>query len=133
VLDIFDADAMTEPAIARARRMTGGVPAERARVDALPVEDGWADAIFLLLTAHEIRKIEGRDAFFAEIARILSPSGRVVLVEHLRDAWNAVAFGPGFFHFFPRREWLRTAAQARLRVETEYRITPFVRVFVLER
>jgi ubiquinone/menaquinone biosynthesis C-methylase UbiE len=101
------------------------------RCDALPVGDGWADAVFLLLTAHEIRKAEDRDQFFAEVARILSPGGRVVLVEHLRDTWNAVAFGPGFFHFFSRGEWLRTAARARLRVESERRMTPFVRVFVL--
>jgi hypothetical protein len=57
----------------------------------------------------------------------------VVLCEHLRDAWNFAAFGPGFLHFLPRSAWTRVAAESRFDVEREFSITPFVRIFVLRR
>jgi hypothetical protein len=121
---------MTEPAIARARHQKPVAPGVPARSDALPVDNGWADAVFLLMTAHEIRAPAKREQFFRELARILSVGGKVVVVEHLRDWANAAAFGPGVFHFLPRGEWLRLAAVAGLEVEREQRFTPFVRVFV---
>lgn len=130
VLDIYDPASLAEPAIARAREQKAVVPGIRARSDALPVEDGWADGVFLLMTAHEIRKPSDRETFFRELARILSENGRVVVVEHLRDLANALAFGPGVSHFLPRREWLRLGVVAGLEVERERRFTPFVRVFV---
>jgi len=69
---------------------------------------------------------------FAEAKRVLIPSGRIVVAEHLRSGWNFVAFGPGFLHFWPRREWLRLASAAKLRLVREGRITPFVGYFLLE-
>jgi len=62
VLDIYDPESMTEPAIARARQqraVEAGIP---ARSDVLPVDSGWADAVFLLMTAHEIRVPAKREA-----------------------------------------------------------------------
>lgn len=130
ILDIYDPASMTEPAITRARRQKAGVSAISTRLDALPVEDGWSDAVFVVLAAHEIRDAVERERFFHELTRILSQKGKVVLVEHLRDFASALAFGPGFFHFLPRREWLRLGSLARLRLESELSFTPFVRVFV---
>ncbi len=40
--------------------------------------------------------------FFNEIHRILKKKRPVFLVEHMRDTANFLAFGPGFFHFYPR-------------------------------
>jgi hypothetical protein len=54
-----------------------------------------------------------------------------VLVEHLRDAANFAAFGPGFLHFFSRRTWL-AAAEGPFQLAVEFPITPFVRVFGFE-
>lgn len=83
------------------------------------------------LAAHEIRHPQRRESLFKEIARIVAPDGRVVVVEHLRNLSAALAFGPGLFHFYPRGEWVRLARAARLTIAEEFHITPFVHVFVL--
>jgi SAM-dependent methyltransferase len=132
--DFFDPATMTEPSIRRARRLTPP-PEPPTPVDyaALPVADGALDAAFLLFAAHEIREAKGRDRLFGEIRRGLRPGGRLIVAEHLRDGPNFAAFGPGFLHFWPRAEWRRLAHGAGLTVASELSITPFVRVFVLER
>lgn len=130
MLDLFNPSVMTEPAISRARQEKTDVAAIAAKPDALPVEDGWADLVVVTLAAHEIRDVQKRERFFQELRRIMAPSGKLVVVEHLRDLAAALAFGPGVFHFLPRREWLRLGTLAGLEVERERRITPFVRVFV---
>jgi SAM-dependent methyltransferase len=135
-LDVYDPREMTEPSIERARRLAptrAVVPATVADFRSLPFEDSSLDAVFLIFAAHELRRPESRLLFFREIARSLAPGGRVVLVEHLRDARNFLVFGPGFVHFLARREWLRLARESGLAVRQESRITPFVAVLVLER
>jgi hypothetical protein len=134
VLDIYDPRAMTEPAIARARRLTPPPePAQRVAASALPLGGGAADLVMLFFAAHELRQRDSRDRFFAEVRRIVEPSrGRVVVVEHLRDAANALAFGPGALHFLPRAEWLRVTSGADLALRDEARLTPFVRAFFFE-
>jgi hypothetical protein len=72
-----------------------------------------------------------RTAWFAEAKRCLRKGGRVVLVEHLRDAANFVAFGPGFLHFHSRASWKRCWELAGLRSVNQFSVTPFVQVFVL--
>ena len=132
--DIFDPLEMTEPSIARARRLAHNV-VEPEHVDfrRLPVDDRTLDAAMLLLSAHELRTHDSRCALFAELHRALAPGGRVVVAEHLRDVANVAAFGPGALHFHSRRTWKRCFAQTRLAVEREFSMTPFVRVFVLRR
>jgi SAM-dependent methyltransferase len=134
VLDIYDERAMTEPSIRRARRLARNeIAAQAVSFRCLPIKSTEVDAVFLLLSAHELRTQSARDEFFAELHRILAPDGRIVLVEHLRDLANAIAFGPGAFHFHSRRTWLRTIGHAGFAVADEFRITPFVRVFILRR
>lgn len=130
ILDVYDLDAMTEPAIGRARTRAPGAASIAAKPDALPVESGAGDLVLVMLVAHEIRKAREREAFFLQLRRIVAPDGRIVLVEHLRDLAAAAAFGPGVSHFLPRREWMRLATLAGLELRTERSITPFVRVFV---
>jgi SAM-dependent methyltransferase len=134
VLDIFDRVEMREPSIARARRLSSAtVERDHADLRRLPIESGSAELVTLLLAAHEIRRSDSRDEFFAELSRIVTPGGRIVLAEHLRDWPNFLAFGPGFVHFHSRRTWLRAAERAGLHTVRELSITPFVRVFVFER
>ena len=131
-LDIFDPLEMSEPSIARARKLARNeFAAEAADYRRLPVPTGAIDAALLLLSAHELRTDRARDGLFTELRRVLVPGGRVVVAEHLRDWPNSLAFGPGVLHFHSRRTWILTFERARLAVHSEFSITPFVRVFVL--
>ncbi|MGN6626426.1 MAG: class I SAM-dependent methyltransferase [Tepidisphaeraceae bacterium] len=133
-LDIFDAAEMTEPSILRARQIrTGQPPAEPADYRHLPAANASHDAAFLILAAHELRSPDARVALFRELHRVIRPGGQIVVVEHLRDPANFIAFGPGFLHFHSRASWQATFTDSALVVERALRITPFVAVFILRR
>lgn len=131
ILDIYEPRITRERSIVRARRSAARAPVCRpCAAVALPLRDSSCHAVFLLLAIHEIRDPASRTAVFRELHRALSPGGRVVLVEHLRDAANFAAYGPGVLHFLPRKEWLRLGCETGFALEREERFTPFVRWFV---
>jgi SAM-dependent methyltransferase len=133
VFDIFDPKEMTELSIARAREISGSTPSQPVSWQQLPSGDGAFDGVFLLFVAHEFRRDNSRHIFFKELARVLAPGGCVVMIEHLRDLPNFLAFGPGFLHFQSRSAWRSAFRVASLEVASERTITPFVRVFELRR
>ncbi|MDB6076316.1 MAG: methyltransferase, partial [Akkermansiaceae bacterium] len=131
-LDHFDAAHMTEPSIQRARRrFPPTAETVAARYDQWPVESGSIDVVFALLAIHEFRSEPERTAWFAEARRCLKSGGRVIMAEHVRDPANFVAFGPGFLHFHSPASWQRCWEAAGLRTADQFRITPWVRIFVL--
>jgi SAM-dependent methyltransferase len=133
-VDIFDRRIMTESSIERARRrQNGGSPATPACYDSLPFENATVDTAFAIFAAHELRQHKERVRLFKEVARILTVGGEFVLVEHTRDGWNFLAFGPGFLHFFSARAWRRAACEAGLTVRREFAMTPFVHVWIMGR
>jgi SAM-dependent methyltransferase len=133
VFDVYDPRKMTERSIERARTHSAGLAARTADPSALPLANSQIDAAFLIFAAHEIRDPADRVRFFMELRRSLVPGGRIVLVEHLRDAWNFGAYGPGSRHFFSRSEWTRVARESGFSVQAEQTVTPFVRCFTLEK
>jgi len=134
VLDHYDDATMSEPSIQRARSLFPPGPGTIAASFAhWPITDGALDAVFGVLAIHELRAHSERTAWFAEARRCLAGDGRIVLVEHLRDIANFTAFGPGFVHFHSTSTWRRAWEEAGLRGVDQFRITPFLRVFVLHR
>jgi SAM-dependent methyltransferase len=132
VLDIYDPREMTERSIARARLTQKPHPRTLiANSGKLPLPDASCDAILLLFAAHELRSTAAREKLFREMRRLLAQDGKIIVAEHLRDVANFAAFGPGFLHFISRDLWLEAFAAAGLSVESEIKITPFVRAFVL--
>lgn len=133
-LDIYDGVHVHAPSVERARAITPRAHrAVSCRATALTLDDASCDAIAVVFAAHEIRDRAAREAFFRELARALRDGGRALLVEHVRDVANFCAFGPGFLHFQSRREWLRLARLAGLRVAAETRVTPWVMALALEK
>ncbi|MGW6984042.1 class I SAM-dependent methyltransferase [Streptomyces sp. NPDC054932] len=134
VVDLYDPAVTTEGSIRRARRRVpprpGTLPGSSSR---LPVATGSQHTVFAVFAAHELRLAADREALFAEITRTLRPGGTLVLVEHLRDGANTAAFGPGAWHFMPRREWLRLAHSAGLRAVAETKIATLVTAFAFQR
>ncbi len=133
LLDHYEPTRMTEPSIQRARLRCppadGTLPAPH---DAWPTASSSADVVIGMLAVHELRLCDERAAWFAEAARTIRADGRVVVVEHVRDLANVIAFGPGALHFHTERAWRRSWERAQLRLQDELRITPWVRVFVLK-
>lgn len=134
VLDHFDRARMTEASIRRARRMYPPVPGTLAApFNKWPIASESVDVVFGLFAIHELRSEEERSAWLLEARRCLRVGGRIVLVEHTRDLANFFAFGPGFLHFHSPGSWSRCWRRAGLSGLDEFRITPFVRVFVIGR
>lgn len=134
VLDFYDPRRHTEPSIGRARRAYPPFAGTKAiSIDLLPLPDGSIDVIFAIMSAHEIRDNRERAVFFKELERVVSNGGRVVVVEHLRDFANLLAYNVGAFHFHARAVWQETFDAAKLKIEREKKITPFVTAFFLTR
>ena len=132
IVDFFDPIEMTEMSILRARQLgENSIEAIRAKFRALPFKNNELDAAFALFAAHELRKSESRTQFFRELARVLKSNGEIILLEHLRNWPNFLAFGPGCFHFHSRTSWIEAIDTAGLAIEKESSFTPFVRAFLL--
>jgi hypothetical protein len=133
ILDFFDASKTTEASIQRAHRLNpSSALEERVAADAWPVETASQDVVLALSAAHELRKIEERGAFFEEAKRVLKEGGKVIVIEQLRDLANFACFGVAAFHFLSRRTWLASFAAARLEVIDEFKLSAFMRAFVLQ-
>lgn len=134
VFDFYEPRRHTEVSIGRAQNLRAGNNGDvKISTTAFPVSDDYFDASFVVFSAHEIRDDPERIVFFRELRRTLKDSGRIIVTEHVRDAWNFLAYNLGAFHFLPLSTWLATFKKANLRVSKTFNITPFVTVFVLEK
>ncbi len=132
VLDVYPPEFASTASLERARSSRNSL-SKLANPCELPFSEEIFDGVFLIFAAHEIREAKVRKKFFEELHRILKRGGKLLLVEHLRDFANFVAFGPNVLHFFSKKEWLRCIESASFKVIQEFRITPFVKIFLLEK
>ena len=132
VLDFYNPVYHTEVSIKRARKAYAPFPNTiKISTSKIPLTDNSADKIFLFLAAHEIRKDEERIIFFEELKRVLKTEGEIYVIEHLRDTPNFLAYNIGFFHFLPQKKWMTTFQLSGLKIRREFRITPFIKTFIL--
>ena len=134
VFDFYDPIKHTEVSIKRARKAYPAFPRTiQITTLNLPLPDKSLDKIFIILSAHEIRDEEERNGFFRELKRILKQTGQIVVIEHLRDVQNFLAYNVGFFHFIPKASWRRAFKVAELTIFKEIKINPFITIFILEK
>jgi SAM-dependent methyltransferase len=128
--DFYNAKQHTEPAIKRARKVSLIYPnTQQVASGSLPLADRSVDLVCLLSAAHEIRSHEEKVAFLKECHRLCAPGGKVVMVEHLRDLSNFLAFTVGFTHFFSRSTWKDAFEKAGFSTFRETKFTPFMSIF----
>src|SRR5690606_36540610 len=130
VYDFYNAQHHTEPAIIRARKVSLVYPnTQQIASNTIPLADNTVDHIFLLSAIHEIRKQEEKIQFLKECRRVCKPSGNVIMVEHLRDLPNFLAFTIGFTHFFSKATWKKAFKDADFTIINETKFTPFMSIF----
>lgn len=134
VFDFYDVEKHTEISISRARKAYPAYPGTRVISTAnVPLAPASVDAVFCLLSAHEIRDFDERSLFFQQLNAALKPDGKIIVVEHLRDLPDFFAYNIGFFHFHSAKEWRRTFAAADLRIEKAHTVTPFITAYYLQK
>lgn len=130
VFDFYNPVRHTEPAIIRARKVSMVYPnTQQITSSEIPLEDKSVDIIFLLSAVHEIRSQDEKVQFLKECHRLCKPNGQVIMVEHLRDFPNFVAFTIGFTHFFSRNVWKSAFKSAGFSLFEEIKFTPFMSIF----
>ena len=131
VYDFYNAKQHTEPAIVRARKVSLVYPnTQQINSTAIPLQDHSVDTIFLLSAIHEIRRHEEKVQFLKECRRVCKSNGKVIVVEHLRDLPNFLAFTVGFTHFFSKATWEKAFVEAGFGSCTEEKFTPFMSIFI---
>lgn len=130
VFDFYNAKQHTEPAIKRARKVSMVYPNTQSIASgAIPLPDNTVNVVFLLSAAHEIRTHDERVTLLRECYRVCRPTGKVVMVEHLRDLPNFLAFTIGFTHFFSSASWKKAFRAAGFNSVKETKFTPFMSIF----
>jgi SAM-dependent methyltransferase len=128
--DFYNANQHTEQAIIRARKVSLVYPnTQQIKSNSIPLNDNSVDNIFLLSAIHEIRIHEEKVHFLKECRRVCKPNGNVIMVEHLRDFPNFVAFTIGFTHFFSRATLKKAFEEAGFTSFKETKFTPFMSIF----
>ncbi len=133
VFDFYDPLKHTEVSIQRARKAYPPFNNTKSvATSVLPVSDLYADYIFIIFSAHEIRDQQERNTFFNELKRISKFTSKIIVVEHLRNTPNFLAYNIGFFHFLSKTTWYNTFKNAGLNIDQEISITPFIKTFILK-
>ncbi|WP_223559305.1 methyltransferase [Chryseobacterium lathyri] len=131
VFDFYDAKRHTEPAIVRARKVSFVYPdTQQMQSNSIPLPDQSADIIFLLSAVHEIRSHKEKVLFLKECYRLCKTDGKIIMVEHLRDLPNFLAFSVGFTHFFSKAVWKNAFSSAGFVSFREIKFTPFMSIFI---
>ncbi len=130
VFDFYNDKQHTEPAIKRARKVSLVYPdTQQIASNSMPLKDNSVDIIFLLSAVHEIRSHEEKIRFLKECHRICKADAQVIMVEHLRDFPNFLAFSVGFTHFFSRAVWKNAFERAGFSTFQETKFTPYMSIF----
>jgi ubiquinone/menaquinone biosynthesis C-methylase UbiE len=130
VFDFYDSSRHTEAAIKRARNVSLVYPnTTHIKFYEIPIKDKTVDLVFLLSAVHEIRSHDEKVQFLKECNRMCKQGGSIIMVEHLRDFPNFLAFTIGFTHFYSKAAWRKAFNAAGFSTFQETKFTPFMSIF----
>lgn len=133
-LDFYNPEKHTEISIKRARKAYPSFQnTTQIETTNLKLSDESADKIMVIFSAHEIRNKEERIEFFKELYRVIKPSGKIYVTEHLRDIPNFIVYNIGCFHFYSKASWKSIFTESNLRIAKEIKLNPFVSNFILQK
>jgi hypothetical protein len=93
-----------------------------------------ADTILFMQSLHELREENQQsDCLREAYACLRSEDSRIVVVEHLCDLKNLLIYSWGALHFFGEKRWKNVFNNSALKIEKEFNLTPFIKVFVLKK
>ena len=131
--DFYNPLQHSEISIKRARKV---YPSSQdtllVKTEKLPFEEATFDKVICIFSAHEIRDMKERIAFLKELNRVCNPKGEIIIMEHLRDVPNFLAYNIGFMHFYSNSNWNSCFTAAGLKVTEELKSTKFVSIFKLK-
>ncbi len=133
IMDFYDEEKHTEVSIKRARKLYPNSPETiKISTEKIPFQNDYFDFVFLIFAAHEIRNDEERIRFFKEIKRVSKTNSTIIVIEHLRDFPNFLAYNIGFLHFLSLNNWKNTFEKSHHKIEKHQKPNPFVNVFYLK-
>jgi SAM-dependent methyltransferase len=131
-LDFYEAEKHTEISIKRARKIyPNSKNTIQISTHSIPFQSEHFHKLFLIFAVHEIRNSEERVLFFKELKRILKDDGEIIVIEHLRNIPNFLAYSIGFFHFHSEETWIQTFKNSNLIVRSKQKINPFIVQYTL--
>lgn len=131
-LDFYDPEHHTEISIKRANKAYPHLPGTlKIKTNNIPLEENSIDLAVGFLSMHEIRDKPERIMFFKNLQTILKEEGEIVIIEHLRDIPNFLAYNIGFVHFLSAATWQKTFKEAGFVVKEEKKINPLMTKFTL--
>ena len=134
ICDFYNPKTHTEISIKRARKAYPPDPrTQRVDTTALPFKNAHFDTVIAVFSVHEIRNENERLSFLKELHRITKKEGQLLIMEHLRDLPNFLAYTLGFMHFYSKSNWLKQFRLAQWTIQEEQKHTPFVSVFKLKK
>lgn len=139
LIDIYETTKMKDLALQRARQIEPPLNTSQrlyrrtGQPGRLPLPHNWVDIIYCHCSLHELLNPADRQAIFADFARMLKPTGQLLIAEHDRDWQNLLAFGPGVLSFFTKATWEKDFAQAGLVIRQHERWRGLMNLWVIER
>jgi SAM-dependent methyltransferase len=139
VVDVYHPQLVAGTALARARqqaRWPRGDPRfiwRDGRLDLLPLPDASVRLVTMDRVLSALDQDGDRRLLLAEIYRVLTPGGRLVLVERPRSQTNWLVLGPAATRLLPLAYWRELLAEPGFRVRKERAIHDLVRCIRADR
>lgn len=134
VLDFYNEEAHTELSIKKARKVyPQSEDVIKINTTDINLRDNFADKIFLIFSLHEIRNREEKINFINELYRVLKDGGEIVIIEHLRNLNNFIAYSVGFFHFYSNNYWRKVFKESQFTEIETFKINSFINLYTLKK